>query len=209
MAECFFFAGHQRVACTRVSTIRFTDTSQPNGRLCAGRGRLFSRDELERRMSGRSPGQAELWRGAMNRPEDSAEEKSHLTASDLAHLEEILRQATDAQAIRNAQPQKREKCDQPRSFQSRWTDHLSLAEASTCRQPEVTAAGRQQITAAASRRSFRWNQTPTAFEPRSRNNASAAPTLAAPGSSSDRIDSDGWICRGRGIRHRDLFAFST
>jgi hypothetical protein len=51
----FFFEGHQRVACTRVSTIRFTDTSQPNGRLCAGCGRLFSRDEIERRMNGRSP----------------------------------------------------------------------------------------------------------------------------------------------------------
>ena len=49
----------------------------------------------------------------MNRPEDSAEEKSHLTASDLAHLEEILRQATDAQAIRNAQPQKRENAINP------------------------------------------------------------------------------------------------
>src|SRR5580692_3074057 len=47
MAECFSFEGHGRVACACVSTIRFTDTSQPNTRLRMGRGRLFSRDELE------------------------------------------------------------------------------------------------------------------------------------------------------------------
>jgi hypothetical protein len=145
MAECFFFAGHQRVACTRVSTIRFTDTSQPNGRLCAGRGRLFSRDELERRMSGRSPGQAELWRGAMNRPEDSAEEKSHLTASDLAHLEEILRQATDAQAIRNAQPQKRENAINP--------VRSSRAGPTTSRLPKLPPAANLRLPQQAANRS--------------------------------------------------------
>jgi hypothetical protein len=49
----------------------------------------------------------------MGRPEDSPGMKSHLASSDLAHLEEILRQATDAQAIHNAQPQKDENAIKP------------------------------------------------------------------------------------------------
>jgi hypothetical protein len=39
--------------------------------------------------------------------------KSHLASSDLAHLEEILRQATDAQAIHDAQPQNDENAINP------------------------------------------------------------------------------------------------
>jgi hypothetical protein len=49
----------------------------------------------------------------MGRSEDSPGMKSHLASSDLAHLEEILRQATDAQAIHNAQPQKDENAINP------------------------------------------------------------------------------------------------
>jgi hypothetical protein len=49
----------------------------------------------------------------MGRPEDSPGMKSHLASSDLAHLEEILRQATDAQAIHNAQPQNDENAINP------------------------------------------------------------------------------------------------
>src|ERR1700749_1039876 len=49
----------------------------------------------------------------MGRSEDSPETKSHLASSDLAHLEEILRQATDAQAIHDAQPQKDENAINP------------------------------------------------------------------------------------------------
>ena len=41
----------------------------------------------------------------MNRPEDPPGGKSHLTASDRARLEEILRRAADAQAMQSAQPQ--------------------------------------------------------------------------------------------------------
>jgi hypothetical protein len=49
----------------------------------------------------------------MGRSEDSPGMKSHLASSDLAHLEEILRQATDAQAIHNAQPQNDENAINP------------------------------------------------------------------------------------------------
>ena len=41
----------------------------------------------------------------MSRPEDPPGGKSHLTASDRARLEEILRRAADAQAMQSAQPQ--------------------------------------------------------------------------------------------------------
>ena len=49
----------------------------------------------------------------MGRSEDSPGMKSHLASSDLAHLEEILRQATDAQAIHDAQPQNDENAINP------------------------------------------------------------------------------------------------
>ena len=49
----------------------------------------------------------------MGRSENSPGMKSHLASSDLAHLEEILRQATDAQAIHNAQPQNDENAINP------------------------------------------------------------------------------------------------
>ena len=77
----------------------------------------------------------------MNRPEDSAGGKSHLTASDLAHLEEILRQATDAQAIQNAEPQRRENAINPvRSGRAGpTTAHLpKLPPAANLRLPQQT-----------------------------------------------------------------------
>ena len=75
----------------------------------------------------------------MNRPEDSAGGESQLTASDLAHLEEILRQATDAQATKNAQPQKRENAINPVRTGPTTARLPKLPPAANLRLPQQTA----------------------------------------------------------------------